>query len=459
MTIKNTLFTCCPRRLQPYWNRVEASELGCRLARGAFWSLAGAVISRGLMLVASMLLAQVFGKEVYGEFGMIRSTVGMFGVLAGFGLGLTATKHVADFRQSDPARAGRIIALSSLIAMVAGGLMALALFILAPWLARHTLNASHLSGLLRVGCLLLFLDAINGAQTGALAGFEAFKTIARVNLLAGLASFPMLVGGAYFGGLAGAVWGLVLSLAIRWALNHRALRREATRANVPMCVAGWTREWNVFWKFGLPLLLGSLAVGPANWACRAMLVNQPDGYGELGIFNAAFQWRIAVVFIPVTACQIVLPVLSSLVSVGNHSQYLKTLKYCVLLNVAAAVVVAIPILLMSGWIMACYGKDFAAGTWVLVLLVCSAGLKSLSVLLNQALISRGMAWLDFGCQAAWAAAISITMFCLTRSYCSAFHFALVYLAADVLLVCLYLACGARKLGAQLPERPLAQQPA
>ena len=53
---------------------------------------------------------------------MIQSTVGMFGVFAGFGLGLTATKHVAEFRQSDPERDGLIIGLSALIAIGTGGL-------------------------------------------------------------------------------------------------------------------------------------------------------------------------------------------------------------------------------------------------------------------------------------------------------------------------------------------------
>ncbi|NOZ40854.1 MAG: oligosaccharide flippase family protein [Planctomycetes bacterium] len=76
--------------------------------------MAGAVISRGLMLVASILVARMLGKTVYGELGMIRSTVGMFGVFAGFGLGLTATKHVAEFRESDPERAGRIVGFTEL---------------------------------------------------------------------------------------------------------------------------------------------------------------------------------------------------------------------------------------------------------------------------------------------------------------------------------------------------------
>ena len=52
--------------------------------------------------------------------GMIQSTVGGFGTFAGFGLGVTAAKHVAESRRSEPARAVRIIVLSSIVAIVTG---------------------------------------------------------------------------------------------------------------------------------------------------------------------------------------------------------------------------------------------------------------------------------------------------------------------------------------------------
>ena len=287
MSVKSIASTFCPPLLRPVFNRIDNSPIGSRLARGVFWSMAGAVISRGLMLAASVLVARMLGKAGFGELGMIRSTVGMFGVFAGFGLGLTATKHVAEFRSSDPARAGHIIALSWIVAMVTGGLMALGLFIFAPWLAEHTINAPHLTGVLRIGALILFINALNGAQTGALAGFEAFKTIAHVNLFVGLISFPILVGGAYFGGLTGAVWALAINLGVNWLLNHLALRKEARRYNVPLAFRDCSRELSVLWRFSLPAVLAGSMVGPVRWACSALLVNQPDGYGEMGIFTAA----------------------------------------------------------------------------------------------------------------------------------------------------------------------------
>ena len=91
MSVKSLVSTCCPPFLRPAFNRIESSPIGYRLAKGVFWSMAGAVISRGLMLIATVLVVRMLGKTVYGELGMIQSTVGMFGVFAGFDLGLTAT--------------------------------------------------------------------------------------------------------------------------------------------------------------------------------------------------------------------------------------------------------------------------------------------------------------------------------------------------------------------------------
>jgi len=302
--------------------------------------MAGAVISRGLMLAATILVARVLGKTGYGELGMIQSTVGMFGVFAGFGLGLTATKHVAEFRLSDSDRAGRIIGLSGLFAMLTGGLMALGLFIFAPWLSEHTINAPHLSGVLRIGSLILFINALNGAQTGALSGFEAFKTIARVNLFVGLISFPILVCGAWFGGLTGAVWALAINLSVNWLLNHLALRKETHRYKIPFTFRNCSREMSVLWAFSLPAVLCGAMVGPVRWACYAMLVNQPEGYSNMGIFTAALAFQTLLLF---ASGMLSAPLLSMLSNAGlNTSDKLGTVN--ILSSWILGVIVAIPLL-------------------------------------------------------------------------------------------------------------------
>ncbi|PYS80065.1 MAG: polysaccharide biosynthesis protein, partial [Acidobacteria bacterium] len=134
----------------------------------------GAVASRVLGLAASIFVARVLGKEGFGEVGIVQSTVGMFQVFASFGLGITATKYVAEFRSVDPEKAGRIISLSFTVALATGLLIMVPLIIFAPWLAQRTLAAPPLAGPLRIGSPILLLGALCGAQTGVLAGFEKF---------------------------------------------------------------------------------------------------------------------------------------------------------------------------------------------------------------------------------------------------------------------------------------------
>ena len=173
-----------------------AGTLRERFVMGAFWSVVGAIISRGFLLATSAVCAWFLGKEGFGALGMIQSTAGMFGVFAGLGLGITTTKYVSELRRLEPVRTGRILALSGAAAFVSGVVITAVVILLAPYLAQQVLAAPQLAGPLAIGAGLVFFSALNGAQTGALAGFEAFQTIARVNVYAELASFPLIVLGA-----------------------------------------------------------------------------------------------------------------------------------------------------------------------------------------------------------------------------------------------------------------------
>lgn len=410
INFRNEFYKACPFQLRLLWNRIESSKIGSRMARGALWSLGGAVISRGLMLFASIFVARILGREIYGEFGMVRTTVNMFLVFAGFGLGMTATKHVAEYRITDPDRAGRIMAISGLFAVGTGVLVAVGLYIFAPWVATHTISAPHLVGELRIGAFILLLNAVNGAQTGALAGFEAFKSIAKANFLTGLVSFPLLVGGAFFLGLRGAVLALGANMIINWLLNHLALRKEAALCNVPFSSDGCLSEWPILWRFSLPAALSGIMVSPVLWTCSAMLVNQPGGYGQMGLFDAANQWKMAILFIPGVVGQIVLPMLSSLNGMNDQDRYKKVLKYNALITGGVALAVALPIALLAPVIMRSYGPGFEEGTMALVLMTISTALIAINTVVGQAIVSKGRMWVGCLFNLIWA------MFLLVFSY-------------------------------------------
>ncbi len=394
---------------------LPADSLRGRFARGAVWSLIGAVISQGANLAASVITARLLGREQFGEYGMIQSTVGMFGVFAGMGLGLTATKYVAELRVTNPDRAGRIIALSTAVALATAATAVVALFAVAPWLAARTLNAPHLSAELRIAAGVLFLNALNGTQTGALAGFEAFRTIARVNLIRGLVTFPLAVAGVLMWHLRGAVAALVAAAAVGWVFNHIAIRAECRRNGVPV---RWERFWAdraILWKFSLPAFLAGGMVSPAIWVASSILVNQPHGYAEMGIFSAANQWRMAVAFLPSLLSQPLLSMLSN-VGAGDLGSFRKLLRANLLLSLALSVCIAAPIVVCSTWIMKAYGRDFLAGRPVLILLLLATVVSSTAAVVGQAIASLDRMWWSLSLNSVWALVLLASAVLLVPRY-------------------------------------------
>ncbi len=414
MTVKSIVINLVPQSLRKYVDMIEASPLGYRLARGAFWSLSGAVISRALALLASIIAARYLGQNDYGELGIIQSTVGMFAVFAGFGMGLTSTKHVAEFRKSDPAKTGYIIALSSVVAVITGVIMSLLLLIFAPWLAAKTLAAPHLSSLLRIGSGLLLLGAIAGAQTGVLAGFESFKAIAKVNFISGVISFPLMVGGVLMGGIVGAVWALIATIAVNVLANFVMIKKETRKAGIIINYFGCMREWQVLWSFSLPAVLSSAMVAPVSWICNAILVNQQYGYAEMGIFNAANQWFTALLFLPGIVSQTALPIMSE--RLGNNDTHSsgKLLYSAIKINAVILIPIFIVCSFLSPFIMQMYGEDFKSAWPTLIIILFTAGLLGIQMPVGHVIAASGRMWTGFIMNIGWGGAFILISWLLVN---------------------------------------------
>ncbi len=384
--------------------------LGPRMLHGALWSLVGTVVSRGLSLASSVFVARWLGKESFGEFGVLQATVAMFGVFAGFGMGMTATKHVAELRQSDPERAGRLIGLSNWVAWIAGSLMMAVMYHLAVPIATSTLAAPHLAPYLRFCAPMLLVGSLNGAQMGALTGFEAFKCITRVNVLSALVTFPLISVGAWKFDLEGALSGLLLSQVSTWFITGIALRGEAAKAAVPITHRKVSTEAHVLWKFALPSVITGVIVMPVSWLCSAILVNQPGGYGEMGVFNVANQWRGFVMLLPNTLVGLSLPILSNLAGRADAAGYGRISAATSRINVLLTSLLAFAVGLASPLILEAYGGEYSSGTLCLWLLASSTVPGAYCWAKYQVLASHDRMWVNAAFLVIWAVSFILLTF-------------------------------------------------
>ena len=373
-----------------------------RFASGIFWSMLGTVLSQCLNLVSSIVAAQLLGKKGFGEFGIINSTVSTIGIFAGFGLGLTATKYIAELRHKDPVRAGRILGLSQLSALVSGGIASLIFFMIAPLLATKMLNAPHLVTELRIGCGILLFSTLSGVQVGSLAGFESFRTTARANFWAGIINFPFVLAGVFFFGLRGLVAGMLASTILGCLIYYVTLRREAIKAGITFLYKGVTSELTVLWNFSVPSLFSTLMASPAIWLAYALLVNQPNGYSEMGVFNAANQWRAMILFIPDIVGQAIVPMMSSLYGSNDIAATRRVLLASMGINALVVVPIALLLIMGSNIVMSFYGAEFSGRGNVLSVIALTIALLAIEAPVGKILAATGRMWLGVCMNFGWA---------------------------------------------------------
>jgi O-antigen/teichoic acid export membrane protein len=368
---------------------VPRDPLTRHFAIGAFWALVGAVVSRGLTLASSVVAGRLLGTTGFGEIGMIQSTQGLFGIVAGAGLGLAATKFVAEFRSTDPLKTGRCATLATTIALISGSVMALVLLACSGVMASSVLRAPHLTAELQVATGLVLFGTINGVQTGALVGFGDFRTLAVLSSIRGSCLCGFLIAGIAVGGVLGGVVGLVLTEAIAVLANQVALRR------ILLATVTW-RDRRAAWSELLPMcrfgglsLLGSICTMSAMWFANLVLVAQPGGYAALGVFNAAERWRQLLLFLPASFSPVILTTLSNLHGRKDPDAYRRLFGLNLAVSVAVVVVPSIGIMLCAGPAMGLFGDEYRGGWMTLVILSASSVVVVLNNLLGQILVSRG----------------------------------------------------------------------
>jgi O-antigen/teichoic acid export membrane protein len=140
------------------------------MLRGVGWNIAGSIVGQSASFTASVVAARSLGKETFGQFALVQTTVAAFSTLASLGLGTTAMKFVSEYRTRDPRKAGLIMGLSSMMVLVAAAISAVALVCCSPWVVVGSAGGRALVDAMRLSAVYLFFTTICGYQLGALAG-------------------------------------------------------------------------------------------------------------------------------------------------------------------------------------------------------------------------------------------------------------------------------------------------
>ena len=185
--------------------RIKSSDIASRMASGAFWSFTGTATAKGILMIAGILCARILGKELYGQYGLVKTALSTFMVLGGTGLGITATKYISEYRENFKEKIPPVYFVTNGFAAMMAVVMLVALFFFSDFLAVRLLHTPTLAYTLRLASITLIFIVVNVAQEGVLAGFEDFKGKAIAMFLGSLFQAPLLLFFAWKWGLNGAI--------------------------------------------------------------------------------------------------------------------------------------------------------------------------------------------------------------------------------------------------------------
>lgn len=364
-----------------FLNRLRQSSL----AKDSFWAVLGSVIGKGLALVAGILIARFLGKEIYGEYGLLKNTLVYLAIVSTFGFGYTATKYVAEYKEDNNPNLGWLIRRIELFTIFISFPITLVLILFAEPVATF-IKAPDLEIIFRKYGIIIVFNAITSTQVGIISGLKLFKVNAKVNCYTGIALFIASFLFTYIGGLDGAVLALLVSYVIQTLFNEFYIRRflgdSINQGN------GTRGEFCSMLSFSLPIALQEGLYIIVQWLISFLLIKYAD-YGEVGLASAAATWASIVIFIPGMLKNVMF---SYLTTSGNHEHLVNRL---LLFNFVSTIVPVTLMIVFAKVICSFYGSTFTGLIPVLIVALVSAVFTSISEVYCYDFISKGKPWIVF----------------------------------------------------------------
>jgi len=203
--------------------------------------------------------------------------------------------------------------------------------------------------------------------------------------------------GALLWALHGVLAGMAVSALLRWGVFGFVLRREINKQGITMERKAGLKERDVLYRFALPAALSGLTTMPAVWMGNAFLVQQPNGYAQMGVYSAAIYLRTIILFFPVLLNSVAVALINSHKGRENKPSFKSTFLMNLGLTTGAALIGAILMWLFGEGAMKIFGANFTGNgiTGIIFLMSISVAFEAIGLAIYQLIQSHEKMWLSF----------------------------------------------------------------
>lgn len=359
-----------------------------KIVKDSSWSVLGSVLGYGFSLLAGIIIARYMGSQSYGQYGMIKNTLLYVSIVSTFGLGITSTKFIAENIISKLIKLEDIylstVLLTSFISFIFGSILFFFSYDISI-----ILDAPSLSNPLKITAFILFFNSLNSAQVGLMSGFSLFKEIAISRFVYGVVLLLFSVPLFWYFDFNGAIFGLLLSYVFSCFVNHLFLNKKVKLFFLNYREATFKNTLSYLLKFSFPITIQEGIYAFTRWFSLFILVKYSN-YEQLGLYSAAVQWAVVILFIPNMLRNVTLSHLSK--TYNNPSRHKKILLLMLAIGGVATLVPSIIVVISAKYIVAFYGVTFSSMVLVLQVVSLSTIFDSAINIVTQDYISVNKTW-------------------------------------------------------------------
>ena len=383
--------------------KMSDAPLRHRLMFAVSWSVMGTGASQILFLIASIMTARLLDLNDFGRLGLLQSTLNTLVAFIAPSFGLSLMRIVATLRDTEPHLMSEQVSAVFQVGLLISLVLTFSLLALAPWLCEQWFNGSVTQRSLQIAAFSLVANGIFSMQISVLAGFEAFRESAFLNTLKGILLVIWMVGGAYWGGLTGAVFGLTVSSYLSALLGAWIMLGVLRRRNLRLTRCSWRSGSDVLRDVSLPSFLSTVITSLVMWLGSVLLTRLPNGLAQVALFTAANHWRTVLLFLPTQINQSTAPILANLWMHAELQRFRLLVHTNLLLNLVTAGITCLILAFAAKPILHLYQLGSASDAFSLRLFAFSGVIAALCGVLGYTMAAIGRLWEGLIVNALWAA--------------------------------------------------------
>ena len=283
---------------------------------------------------------------------------------------------------------------------------------------------------------MVLFAGVAGTLQGALVGLEAFRGAAAAQCIQGLSVAVGLVFGAHEHGVEGALAGASIAYGVSTVVAYFLVLTAAERRGIRVPLRIRLAALRQLWHYALPAFLAFIVVFAALLYGQLLLSRQDVGYAEVGLFNTAYRWHLAIVFIPAAIAPAVLPMMTRLLTERDSHRARWLFRINLVASLSLTILPAAVLALAAGPILGLSGSYYGEHPEPLILLALASIPSAANNILSSAALSVGATRLWLLSDVALAACLLGAAAWLVNAHGAgglAFSYLAGYMATDLVL--------------------------